>query len=174
MSRGHVWTLLLVVPLALVAGCSGDKDEATAVVARERLDVGATVVEVQQRDDGRFQACMVSAPEVALPDGQVCVGPHNGSAGPGQSWSRADRFGAHTVFLAILGPTDSILDDRFTVAQVSAFPVAIAAGVLRDFGDDLVCTVYESGGTRYRYNTGVSATGEPGVGVSTDRVSCAP
>ncbi len=175
MSPGRRWTVLLVLPLAVGAGCTtADKDEASAVIASERINVGATVVEVQQRDDGRFQACLVSAAEVALPDGPVCVGPHDGRTGPGQSWSRADRFGADTVFLAILGHTDSIVDSRFTVASSASFPVAVAAGVLPDFGEGVVCTVYESGGTRYRYNTGVSATGAPGAGVSTDRVSCAP
>jgi len=153
------------------SGSSSSGDPAS-VVARERIDVGATVVEVRQRADGRFGACLVSAPGVKVSANEVCVGPHTGIDGPGQSWSRADRIGADTVFLAILGPTDTIVDDRFTVVTSAALPVSVAAGVLVGFGSGIVCTVYKSGGSLHRYSTGVSATGPPGVGISTDRVSC--
>ena len=152
--------------MLLVAACSDGGD-----AAGERLRAGDVVVEIEPGADGRLQACVVSAKQFALPDWPLCVGPHNGTPGPSHAWSSATRSGDNVLALVIMGNGDTMADEWYTTAASSRHPIAVAAGVLRDYGGSVVCGTYVSGGLRYDFDTGVSVA-SPG-GASTDIVACA-
>jgi hypothetical protein len=95
--------------------------------------------------------------------GRWCVGPHDGENGANRSWSRAERLSDDSVvYLAVVGPDDRLDDARFASAPAAGpatrapVHVTVVAGVLDDYPGTIVCSTYLSGGTRVRYETGVS------------------